>query len=258
LASIIEEAAMTEPSADAIQVPENSEECESPSDDFNEGALLPSQRGANGRRECTPDELVSICKEIQHTSQLVKSHSYHLINYKNSFVGRELVDWLVNRKSMTREDAILLGKDLLRRHFIHHVTYEHDFEDEYLFYRFLEDIKTRSLNAGLSYNCIPRTAYEIADDLRKLINEIYNEHLSPDGFAVDYRGISISYKFEEYIRSTAELKRVDLFSLTRNQKIAFFLNIYNALVIHAFVVQGPPTNNLKRLLVSCNLHSGGY
>ena len=92
-----------------------------------------------------------------------------------------------------------MGKELLRKHFIHHVTYEHDFEDEHLFYRFLEDVKTRSLNAGLPHHCLLRkgktifvgafestfivvVANEIVDDLRKLINEIYDEHLSPDGF----------------------------------------------------------------------------
>ena len=55
-----------------------------------------------------------------------------------------------------RVDATQVGKDLVRRHFIHHVTYEHDFEDEYLFYRFLGDVKTRALNARLSNNCLPR------------------------------------------------------------------------------------------------------
>ena len=101
--------------------------------------------------------------------------------------------------TLAREEAIDLGKELLRRRFIHHVVYEHDFKDEYLFYRFLEDVKTRSLNAGLTHHCLPRkgktitvgvfestfivvVANEIADDLRKLINEIYDEHLSPDGF----------------------------------------------------------------------------
>lgn len=108
------------------------------------------------------------------------------------------------------------------------------------------------------------SAVEIADDLRKLILEIYDEHLSPDGFvsrngrhgyrplppqAVDYKGISTSPKFEEYVRATAELKRVDIINLTREEKLALFINIYNALVIHAFVVQGPPTNTLRRLLV---------
>ena len=68
--------------------------------------------------------------------------------------------------------------------------------------------------------------------------------------AVDYRGISQSKKFERYVRATAELKRVDMSSLSREEKLAFFINIYNALVIHAFVVQGPPTNMWKRFRVS--------
>ncbi len=68
--------------------------------------------------------------------------------------------------------------------------------------------------------------------------------------AVDYHGISLSRKFEVYVRATAELKRVDLMNVTRNEKVAFFINVYNALVIHAFVVQGPPNNLWKRFRVS--------
>ena len=67
--------------------------------------------------------------------------------------------------------------------------------------------------------------------------------------AVDYEGIACSAKFEKYVRLSAELKRVDLSQLVPEQKIAFFINVYNALVIHAFVVQGPPTNTLARILV---------
>ena len=62
--------------------------------------------------------------------------------------------------------------------------------------------------------------------------------------------MSRSPKFEEYVKATGELKRVDVSSLTVNQKKAFFVNIYNALVIHAFVVKGPPTNTWGRLKVS--------
>ena len=68
--------------------------------------------------------------------------------------------------------------------------------------------------------------------------------------SVDYRGISNSHKFEAYVRATAELKRVEVLNLSYNEKVTFFINIYNALVVHAFVVQGPPTNNLKRYRVS--------
>ncbi len=74
--------------------------------------------------------------------------------------------------------------------------------------------------------------------------------------AVDYHGISLSRKFEVYVRATAELKRVDLMNVTRNEKVAFFINVYNALVIHAFVVQGPPNNLWKRFRVSVGRDGG--
>jgi hypothetical protein len=42
-------------------------------------------------------------------------------------------------------------------------------------------------------------------------------------------------------------QRFDLMAMSFNVKIAFFINLYNALVIHGFVVLGPPTNLYQRL-----------
>ena len=71
----------------------------------------------------------------------------------------------------------------------------------------------------------------------------------PHPQAVDYAAIGRSPHFEDYLQSTAELKRADVKSLSHQEKVAFFCNIYNALLIHAFVVIGPPTNIFKRLRV---------
>ncbi len=43
---------------------------------------------------------------------------------------------------------------------------------------------------------------------------------------------------------------MDLLNLSRDEKVSFFINVYNALVVHAFVVQGPPNNLWKRFRVS--------
>ena len=48
--------------------------------------------------DCTPDEMAALAQEIQERSNLVKSHTYHLVKYKNSFIGRELVEWLIENK----------------------------------------------------------------------------------------------------------------------------------------------------------------
>ncbi|XP_071482821.1 uncharacterized protein, partial [Diadema antillarum] len=87
---------------------------------------------------------------------------------------------------------------------------------------------------------------ELGEDLRKLILALYNEFLSEDGKGVNYKGISQSPKFATYKRLTGELTRVAVETASREEKLAFFINIYNALVIHAYVEVGPPTNMWQR------------
>ncbi|KAI5081809.1 hypothetical protein GOP47_0001552 [Adiantum capillus-veneris] len=51
-------------------------------------------------------------------------------------------------------------------------------------------------------------------------------------------------------RSMVEkLERVDPSQLKHNEKLAFWINIYNALIMHAYLAYGIPRNNLKRMSV---------
>ena len=52
-------------------------------------------------------------------------------------LGNELVDWLLRQGVCdTREEAVSIGKELIKSDIFHHVTYGHTFKDEPLFYRF--------------------------------------------------------------------------------------------------------------------------
>ena len=62
-----------------------------------------------------------------------------------------------------------------------------------------------------------------------------------------------SKEFMAYMKHTAELQRVKLEGMTREDTLAFFINIYNALVIHANVVRGPPVNLWQRYKVKKKL-----
>jgi hypothetical protein len=55
--------------------------------------------------------------------------------------------------------------------------------------------------------------------------------------------------FQAYMKHTAELKRVQLDSTPRTEKLSFFINVYNALVIHANMVNGPPVSIWQRYKV---------
>ena len=58
-----------------------------------------------------------------------------------------------------------------------------------------------------------------------------------------------SDEFKTFTQMTRELTRIDVKSASREEKLAFFINIYNALVIHANIEKGPPTNAFGRYKV---------
>lgn len=59
---------------------------------------------------------------------------------------------------------------------------------------------------------------------------------------MNYEAIAEDEDFERYVALSKELQRVDFTLCTREEKIALFVNVYNALVIHATVKAGAPTN----------------
>ncbi|XP_064080550.1 uncharacterized protein LOC135197341 [Macrobrachium nipponense] len=68
---------------------------------------------------------------------------------------------------------------------------------------------------------------------------------------VNYKAIKESETYKEYVMLSRELQHVSIENLTQDELKAFFINIYNALVIHATVENGPPTNWLSRYKVDC-------
>lgn len=68
--------------------------------------------------------------------------------------------------------------------------------------------------------------------------------------SVDYKAIKSSQEFQAYVKHTAELRRVQLENMSRAEALSFFINVYNALVIHANVVNGPPVSLWQRYKVS--------
>lgn len=69
----------------------------------------------------------------------IKTRRYKLMLFQRCFLGTEAVDWIVNQVKISREDAIALGQKMLDKGIFQHVTNEHQFKDEPLFYRFNED-----------------------------------------------------------------------------------------------------------------------
>ena len=92
------------------------------------------------RSQLSSSEARQLAQELQSERKLeIKNRRYRLTSYKQCFIGSELVDCLIESKNVTVEEAIALGQSLLEHNLIAHVCDDHDFENGFLFYRFLDD-----------------------------------------------------------------------------------------------------------------------
>jgi len=73
-------------------------------------------------------------------SGLIRTRSWRLTRYPNVITGSDLVDWMIKEGiAKDREEAVEKGKILVAEKQLRHVYEQHDFKDEYLFFRFKED-----------------------------------------------------------------------------------------------------------------------
>lgn len=83
--------------------------------------------------------LIAVAQEMLEKVE-VKDRSHHFKTYKNCFIGKEAVKFLVwSGRAANVAEAIALGNALMQRGIFGHVTNDHSFKNEDLFYRFNSD-----------------------------------------------------------------------------------------------------------------------
>ncbi|KAL2503782.1 protein disulfide oxidoreductase [Abeliophyllum distichum] len=194
------------------------------------------------------DELALIVRKMKGTVS-VKDRFYKLRRFTNCFLGSEAVDFLSEDQYLEREEAVEFGRKLASKLFFQHVLDENIFEDGNHLYRFLDDDPLVSQCQNIPRGIIevkPKPIIEISSRLRFLSYAILEAYTSEDGKHVDYRSIHGSEEFARYLRITEELQRVELCEMPREENLAFFINLYNMLAIHAILVWGQPSGALER------------
>ncbi|KAH0693983.1 hypothetical protein KY285_021080 [Solanum tuberosum] len=194
------------------------------------------------------DELAVIVKKMKQSIAL-KDRFYKLRRFTNCFLGSEAVDFLSEDQYLEREEAVEFGRKLAINLFFQHVLDENVFEDGNSLYRFLDDdpfvSQCQNIPRGLT-EVKPKPIIEISSRLRFLSHAIFEAYASEDGRHVDYRSIHGSEEFARYLRTTEELQRVNLKDMPREEKLAFFINLYNMMAIHAILVWGHPSGPMER------------
>ncbi|KAH1065296.1 hypothetical protein J1N35_030283 [Gossypium stocksii] len=213
-------------------------------------APLPPLPGEDDVSDNGPvDELAVIVQKMKATI-VVKDRLYKMRRFTNCFLGSEAVDFLSEDQYLEREEAVEFGQKLASEHFFRHVLDENLFEDGDHLYRFLDHEPTVSSQChNIPRGIIelkPKPIAEIASRLRFLSYAIFEAYASEDGRHVDYRSIHGSEEFARYLRIVQELQRVKVQDMPREEKLAFFINLYNMMAIHAILAWGHPAGPLER------------
>jgi hypothetical protein len=178
----------------------------------------------------------------------IRDRQHHARSYRKCFVGSDAVDYLCARfpELKSRSEAVQVGRSLMDSGLFHHVTYDHIFKDEKLFYRLQTQSKPKALNTWRKW------ADRVDDPMltlkmcRKAFSALQNAHMDPQG-CVNYEALAEDDLFAAFEESTCEFQLVDVGAMPDNYKQAFFINLYNLVVLHAFTAVGIPSSNLRRL-----------
>lgn len=204
--------------------------------------------GFDEPEEERPDEMGEIVK-ILRVRLPIQDRIIRMRIVNNCFTGTELVDCIVHHSGTSRTEAIKIAKEIVRKHFIHHAFRGNYFEDGNDVYRFLEheQFVSKCFNfRGSIDDKEPESAARIGEKLMKIMSAILESYASEDRCRLDYLAISNSEEFRRYVNMVRSLHRVDLFALSLDEKLAFFLNLYNAMVIHAVIRRGYPEGMIER------------
>ena len=94
-------------------------------------------------REWTEEEISNIAAEARQELE-IRDRSYRWTTYQDCFVATQLTDWfIVKEHAADRDEAVSLGKQLVEHLHIVHVCRDHDFKDQYLFFRFMQDTRDK-------------------------------------------------------------------------------------------------------------------
>ena len=157
---------------------------------------------------------------------------------RNSLREKDLLNFLKDEGEAEETLDQLLAAKFLRR-----VTGESDL---YVVTGLENREQSKALNTFKLSSALLPSPDLMSQHIRNLLLQLFNKFLSGDGSSVDYNGIKQSQLWQRFRLMSVELQRVDIESMTEEEKLAFFINIYNVLVIHATVEKGAGTTNYTR------------
>lgn len=189
-------------------------------------------------------------KVLKRLRSLCRSHRRCVFyTFKDCFLGSEA---LAAADEVMKESAEELLASLQEQGYFMHVSFCKRFEGSSQLYRFYNsdawDLSSfLNVQDKLPAPLSRAEATAIVPQFQSLSKSILDTFLSNDGFAFDYMGFSSSELYQRYQECVLKLAGIDMTFLKGDEKLSFYLNLYNLMAIHGILCQPRPDSNLGRV-----------
>ncbi|PIC35109.1 hypothetical protein B9Z55_014564 [Caenorhabditis nigoni] len=151
-----------------------------------------------------------------------------------------------------RSEALEVGQELIDRHVGRQTSKEAGMTfspDRY--YQLVEDDENKPLNAVQNgedeEGKKPRIPVaECNEKFTRLLKPVYSDILTDHNQSIIYGGLSSNDNFTRYLQFARELNQVTFDDSTPDDRLTFFINVYNMMLIHITLKHGPPIGIWQR------------
>jgi serine/threonine protein kinase/AmiR/NasT family two-component response regulator len=196
------------------------------------------------------DEIATIAKQELELKSIRVGWFGKKIN--NAFMGKDLLNFCIKKFNFTPEEAMNNIQEILDKGLLYAPDEDTAFKPTSC-YQFREDIADLPKNMIYVWNKEVRIPRDVSESLINLGNSILNR------FNSNFRDIKASSEYQQLIRATGEIHRVEIKTLSRAERLEFFLNIYQVMYLHQMIEMPEATAGWFSDPTNCFFYNiGGY
>jgi len=186
------------------------------------------------------EQLCDIVMMMRHPQKglQITDRRYFLKKHKKCFLACEAVKWMVKELQINEEQAKLIGNMLSSHHLIHHVSDRNrkfvDSLGSSEYFRFQSDEEGPLNWKIILHEDVVEHPCVLAQNLLRELFSIIKSNSMEDSVDVS-NTIKFGLPFINFEQNVCKLQRVKL-DLNAEENLSFWLNIYNMLALHAYLV----------------------
>eukprot|EP01080_Neovahlkampfia_damariscottae_P007036 gene7036-11201_t len=191
-------------------------------------------------------ELINLINHLRSKSG-IKGYGtflYQFKKYERCFKGCELFNFLRDNFFLEKEEIFEVANQLIEESYLHHILNIKTFQNDNNIYRFSVDDDCKVLNMHKKWSGAISKGVLVTQKLMKNLLDLLSKF--KENGIVNYSDLGKSDEFKDHCNALVELQSLQVETFQDSEQVCGFLNIFNLLLIHSYILNGSFKNSLEK------------